>query len=201
LILEKGIEALEEMLVARDHMYSSVYTHKTSRIAEMMLLRAAQSSLDNIPGFESMVDAQLFAGLEKADHFSGEIFSRLLTRNLYKRAYTILCSDKASLEKFADISGKFTENSLEETLTKASGLSKGQVIADMPIAALSISEPRLKQINIRVLRKSHEEILLPEVSPLTKALLHKESSHMLLGIYCPPEHRVRVRKASQEILT
>src|SRR5207253_9982835 len=40
----KGLPALEGMLVARGLMYSSVYFHKTVRIAEEMLARAVERS-------------------------------------------------------------------------------------------------------------------------------------------------------------
>ena len=56
ILLEKGIDAIEEMLVARDHMYSAVYAHRTGRIAETMLLRAMELAVSSIEGWYEMSD-------------------------------------------------------------------------------------------------------------------------------------------------
>src|SRR5437762_14302681 len=55
----KGLPALEGMLVARGLMYSSVYFHKTVRIAKEMLARAVERSEASIAEIQQMVDHEL----------------------------------------------------------------------------------------------------------------------------------------------
>ncbi|MEW6070926.1 MAG: HD domain-containing protein, partial [Candidatus Thermoplasmatota archaeon] len=87
---KKGISAIEGMLVARGLMYSSVYFHKTVRIAEVMLARAVEKALElgKLKDITRMVDSELLAELEKAHSYCEEIVIRLKYRKLFKKAYS-----------------------------------------------------------------------------------------------------------------
>src|SRR5436189_184242 len=81
----KGLPALEGMLVARGLMYSSVYFHKTVRIAEQMLARAVERSEAPIGELQKMVDHELLGWLAHQGPLQREIALRLKYRKLYKR--------------------------------------------------------------------------------------------------------------------
>src|SRR6267378_8318355 len=68
----KGLPALEGMLVARGLMYSSVYFHKTVRIAEQMLARAVERSKTPIADIQKMVDHELLNWLMHQGPFQRE---------------------------------------------------------------------------------------------------------------------------------
>src|SRR5437879_7932479 len=89
----KGLPALEGMLVARGLMYSSVYFHKTVRIAEQMLARAVERSEAPIADIQKMVDHELLNWLVRQGPFQEETALRLKYRKLYKR---ILASNRKS---------------------------------------------------------------------------------------------------------
>ncbi|MDD2715820.1 MAG: HD domain-containing protein [Candidatus Wallbacteria bacterium] len=196
---EKGIEAIEEMLVAREHMYSSVYTHKTSRSAELMLLSAVRKAGARLGAFDSMVDAQLFSALENATPLGRDTVSRLLTRRLFKMAYA-LYNQPDLRSRLQAVSQKYSESDLEKIIAERAGISADQVIVDMPVEALKLGEPRLKKINITVLTKEMQEKPLQEVSTLIRSLLEKEGTNVILGVYCVPEKRKEVREAALEVL-
>src|SRR5213596_670827 len=82
----KGLPALEGMLVARGLMYSSVYFHKTVRIAEQMVSRAVERSKAPIASIQRMVDHELLGWLVEQGGFSREIALRIKYRKLFKRA-------------------------------------------------------------------------------------------------------------------
>ncbi len=90
----KGLPALEGMLVARGLMYSSVYFHKTVRIAEEMLARAVERSDAPIADIQKMVDHELLNWLVHQGPLQREIALRLKYRKLYKR---VLASDRDDL--------------------------------------------------------------------------------------------------------
>src|SRR5207253_2022906 len=69
----KGLPALEGMLVARGLMYSSVYFHKTVRIAEQMLARAVERSEAPIADIQKMVDHELLNWLVRQGPLQKEI--------------------------------------------------------------------------------------------------------------------------------
>src|SRR2546428_5506805 len=73
----KGLTALEGMLVARGLMYSSVYFHKTVRIAEEMLARAVERSDAPIADIQQMVDHALLNWLDQQGPLPRENVRRL----------------------------------------------------------------------------------------------------------------------------
>jgi len=200
LILEKGIEAIEEMLVARDHMYSSIYTHKTGRIAERMLLKACSSVKDKLKDFNFMIDAELLCKLREFGGFSSSIAERLVTRKLYKTAFVILSHEAIQKEKLLRLMENMTTDELEKELCNRCSLDCGQIIVDLPNTALELTEPRMRNINITVLTKNHEEYPLHSISELTNALLNKKAVQMILGIYTPEENRDIVKTEFKKLL-
>src|SRR5437879_450216 len=79
----KGLPALEGMLVARGLMYSSVYFHKTVRIAEEMLARAVERSDAPIADIQKMVDHELLNWLVHQGPLQRDIALRPKYRKLY----------------------------------------------------------------------------------------------------------------------
>src|SRR2546428_4703468 len=73
----KGLPALEGMLVARGLMYSSVYFHKTVRIADEMLARAVERSDAPIAEIQTMVDHELLNWLDQQGPLPRENVRRL----------------------------------------------------------------------------------------------------------------------------
>ncbi|MCK4444370.1 MAG: HD domain-containing protein, partial [Thermoplasmata archaeon] len=70
----KGLSALEGTFVARALMFSSVYFHKTVRIAELMLARAVEGWDDfDSTAIQRMVDAELMSSLIKNGGFQRDI--------------------------------------------------------------------------------------------------------------------------------
>ncbi len=95
---EGGLEAAESLLVARFTMFSTVYLHKTVRIASRMLQQAIVLALEgkdlDAKNATKMTDSEMLSLLcssQKAKEYA----SRLRQRRLYKRAYSL------SLEKLA----------------------------------------------------------------------------------------------------
>src|SRR5256712_7214813 len=72
------------MLVARGLMYSSVYFHKTVRIAEEMLARAVERSDAPIADIQKMVDHELLNWLAHQGPLHREIALRPIYPKVYK---------------------------------------------------------------------------------------------------------------------
>ncbi|MEM3543362.1 MAG: HD domain-containing protein [archaeon] len=186
--LEKGIEAIEDVLVARHHMYKAVYIHKTVRIADMMLLKAAQSCMDEIPDFYYYTDYELLMKLKNSKNdFAREMVTRILFRQLYKPAYLL----QPIAEKI-DILKKLVElgaQKIEDILCEKTGLKKGKIIVDLPVEVLKISEPRLKKVNLKIITKEDEIVDLYDISQIARALSQVEGSKYAFSVYCVPEYR------------
>jgi hypothetical protein len=100
-IEEGGLEAAESLLIARFMMFSAVYLHHTVRIATAMLNRALSLSIKDgtieADDFRSLTDDEAVAAMlrskEAKPHMEG-----ILSRNLYKEAFSFPASGKARKE-------------------------------------------------------------------------------------------------------
>ena len=88
LVIEsRGVPAIEHMLVARALMYTTVYFHKTVRIAELMLAKAAENlSKDEMSLARKQNDSGFLSVLKQHDERSRAMVTALKYRRLYKTA-------------------------------------------------------------------------------------------------------------------
>jgi putative nucleotidyltransferase with HDIG domain len=108
---EKGLAAAESLLVARFSMFTSVYLHKTVRIASRMLQEAVFIAVGE-GAFEpkealALGDAQMLSAL-CASPSAAAYVKRLSERRLFKKAYSFPVPKRKedAAELAAEISGK-----------------------------------------------------------------------------------------------
>src|SRR5206468_5662768 len=126
----KGLPALEGMLVARALMYSSVYFHKTVRIAEQMVARAVERSGSDIRDVQKMVDSELLQWLGAQGEFQREVALRIKYRKLYKRIWDrgrdeLTEEERKALLALADPPKR---RRAEDAICKRAGIPPGRAI-------------------------------------------------------------------------
>ncbi|MDD5778277.1 MAG: HD domain-containing protein [Candidatus Thermoplasmatota archaeon] len=194
-IAKKGVSALESMLVARALMYSSVYLHKTVRIAELMLVRAVERA----PPFDfsQMTDGETIQALKDMGPLQRDIALRLKYRQLFKRAYWRSLATLSGEEKkhLAELDTKQAENDI----ARRAGLDDGYVIVDVPGRDILLSEPRLRKMDLQVLE---EGTLSPlsQHTPLTNALQLRGITDWGIMVACPEDARDRVAEIAPGVL-
>jgi len=197
----KGLPALEGMLVARGLMYSSVYFHKTVRIAEQMIARAVERSEAPIAEIQKMVDHELLTWLVHQGPFQREIALRLKYRKLYKRALAYgreELSDRTR-ELLLSFKDPVARRRMEDRIAARAGLEPGQVIIDVPLPELLLSEPRIAQVDVPIL---DDGVAKPfsKVSPLGRALQMRQVVDWVVMVACPPEAVTKVRRSAAAAL-
>jgi hypothetical protein len=210
MIEKRGISALEGMLVARSLMYSSVYFHKTARIAEAMLCKAGEAlSTEDLLHVWKMSDGEILRYMKDTGGLAGDIATRLRFRNLYKTAYKI---ESESVQEDSDhandlrnsikkLSEKREKRRLETEIERRAGLKEGSVIIDIPDPSLTLSEPRLRRTDIKVLNE--KPVILSSISSLARALQRRPAIPWCLMISCPAEQikeiEVSVKRSLEDV--
>jgi len=192
---KKGLSALESMLVARSLMYSSVYLHKTVRIAELMLVRAVENTSFD---FSYMTDGQLMEKLRQMGGFQKDMMLRLTYRRLFKRAYakdfsTLTANEKEKIAEMEDV------GSIEKQIAEKAGLEEGYVIVDIPGRDILISEPRLQKLDVDIYDNGKIKAL-GEYTPLANALQMRGITEWAIMVCCPEEAREKVAKVAEKVL-
>ncbi len=198
IMMEKGLDAVEEMLVARDHMYSAVYAHRSGRIAETMLLRSMELALSSIEGWYEMTDGDLLARICTGGGVSAGLIEKIRYRDLYKTAFSIASRGEEPMrEALVQAIGATSRQEIEGLLTERCGFGPGELLVDMPLDVLAFSEPRLKRVELNILRKNGERSDLYTLSTLARALAEKDSSHTVFAVYTALENRERARAVTE----
>jgi hypothetical protein len=201
-VSKKGVGVLENILMARNLMYSSVYFHKTVRIAELMLAKAIEKIKDANPFvFFKMTDAEIMSDLKKRGKFQYEIATRLKYRKLFKQAFT---KSKSSLDKDSnEIIKKLEELNFrrekEREFEELLNLPSGHVIIDVPYFELLKAEPRIKQTDIPIVDQDKVK-RLDDFTPIAKAIKLREIPDWIVMIITDGKYKEIVSKNAENIL-
>jgi HD superfamily phosphohydrolase len=191
---KKGISALESLLVARALMYSSVYLHKTVRIAELMLVKAIKKiDFD----FSLLNDCELIEKLKNSGEYQKDIVSRLKYRKLFKKAFA-KSFDELN-EKERGILAEVNISDVEEEIARKVGIDDGYIIVDIPGKDILLSEPRIRKVDIKVIDDGKVKNL-GELTPLANALQARGITDWAIMVCCPEEYRREVEKYSNKII-
>lgn len=202
IISKKGIGVVENILMARTLMYSSVYFHKTVRIAELMLSKAIEMIDDKDPfTFFKMTDAELINYCNNIGGFQHQIATRLKYRKLFKQAYSAspqnLDEEQTKIVKNLENSKnrRQKEHELEDTLN----IPAGHIIIDVPYQELHLSEPRIDKTNIMIFDENKMKTL-DEFTPIAKAIRSRNITDWSIMIITDDRYREIVLEKASKIV-
>jgi len=207
MVEKRGISSLEGMLVARSLMYSSVYFHKTARIAESMLCRAGEYlPIETLEEIWKMSDGEVLRYMKDLEGLPGELATRLRFRKLYKSAFQVGSesvngeSEGAILlrERIRSLSDEKEGRRVEREIERRLEMPEGSVILDVPDPGLTLSEPRLRRTDIKVLAERPE--ILSRISSLARALQRRPPIPWCLMISCPERYREVVKALARDLV-
>ena len=198
-ITKGGIPAVEGMLVARGLMYSSVYFHKTARIAELMLTKAVDDLDEPLEDIYEMNDWELLSTLKAKGGFQEEIVDRLKYRRLYKRCYSLESEDIEDADGIdPETIGQIDQiRDLEKRIAGREHVDVDNVLVDVPHEELKLSEPRLTKTGIKILDQGKLSNL-SSYSPLARALQKRPTQPWALMVSCPAELRDDMERAAEK---
>ena len=201
-----GLSALEGMLVARGLMYSAVYFHRVTRVTEVMLSRAVERAGDSLPesiDLQRRVDAEIWGALDKAGDFSRDMITRLKYRNLLKVCLSRRKDDLSpeQIDKLASIANNLrARREVEDDIAFRSGLDPGYVAIDVPSVKLLLSEPRMAQVDVKVVGDDGKTRWLKEVTPMAEALRKRQVSQEAVYVMTLSGNEKRVAEVANQIL-
>ena len=201
-VQRKGVGVVENIFMARALMYSSVYFHKTVRIAELMLSKAIELMPDVQPfRVFKMTDGELLSSMSHGEPFQREIAIRLKYRRLYKQAFTV--SPQINTDHYRDVIKQMEnpevrrekEREIEEHL----GLSPGHIIIDVPVLELHQAEPRIDQMDI-VIEDKGDLLSLDTLTPVAQAIKSRVIPDWTLMVLTDEDHRKQVNEKVEHLL-
>jgi hypothetical protein len=201
-VRKKGVGVVENILMARALMYSSVYFHKTVRIAELMLSKAIEMISDAEPfGFFKKTDTELMNDLKRMGVFQHEIVTCLKYRKLFKQAYSASASnlDEQDIEIVKVLEDVKLRKEKEQELEESINIPAGHIIIDVPYQELHLAEPRMNQTDIMIVDED-EMKTLDEFTPVARAIRSRVVPDWVIMILTDEKYRDVVSKKAEKIL-
>jgi len=201
-VIRKGVGVVESILMARALMYSSIYFHKTVRIAELMLSKAIEMINCADPfDFFKMTDAELVSDMKKVGSFQYKIVTCLKYRKLFKQAYS------ASFPELNDQNINFIKNlenveprrEKEKEMEEILNIPAGHIIIDVPYRELHYTEPRIDQTDVVIIDENNIK-KLDEFTPVAGAIRSRAMTDWSVMIITDEKHRNIVSKNAEKIL-
>ena len=201
-VLKKGVGVVENILMARSLMYSSVYFHKTVRIAELMLSKAIELIDDKKPfNFFKMTDGEIIDDLKTIGNYQDEIVTRLKYRKLFKQAYALsgLNLDEGTIKTIRKLDDVKFRRKKELEFEESLDIPAGHIIIDAPFLELHQSEPRIENTDIIIIDENKAKTL-DEYTPVAKAIRLRPIPDWKVMIVTDEKYRDIVAKKAEEIL-
>lgn len=201
-MMRKGVSVVENILMARALMYSSVYFHRTVRIPELMLSKALEEIPDAEPfEFFRMTDAEIMVSLKTMGQFQQEIVARLKYRDLFKQAYASSVSDltKNQIKVVKSLEDASVRRQKEHELEDIFGIPRGHIIIDIPRPELLRAEPRINNTDIQVINQN-ELKSLDDFTPIAQAIRSRIAPDWALMLITDEKYRKPVAKKIKKIL-
>lgn len=199
-----GIVAAEGLMVSRVLMYSSVYLHKTVRIGDKMLEKAAEAAIESgadLSEIYLMDDSDIISLLSSAGGPAAEIVRSIRFRNLYKKSFVLYSNDlseddKAELVRFT---GYEARKSLEEQIANRAGLEKHEVIVDIPSKSTLLSKIKVGKTDV-LIDDGSKIRPVTSFSPLAKSLQTRNYFDWSIMVSAPEGKQEAVRKAAKGLI-
>jgi uncharacterized protein len=199
----KGVGVIENVLMARALMYSSVYFHKTVRIAELMLSKAFELIPDIKPfAFFSMTDGELIEVLKNNGLFQEKIVTRLKYRQLFKQAYHYLDQpddEDSKMDLIKQLENATYRRRIEQIFEETLDIPKGHIIIDVPSFDLHQAEPRIQEIDMPI-NDNGTIKALTHFTPVAKAIGMRSIPDWDIMIITDEPYRKKVNQYAEQLL-
>jgi hypothetical protein len=196
---ERGLRAVEGLLVARFLMIPTVYLHHASRIADAMFLKATEVAIEQgeleFQRLIRMDDYEVMSFFRSSRGYVRDIGERFDQRRLFKKALVKGWHDLTPTlrERVLALRHEVKKLSrIERELAEDAGIDYGYVLLDVP------PEPSYRELDALIAEEG-EIKRIEEVSPLVGVLKVAQKSHWSLGIYAPKEHLEKVKRVAANL--
>ncbi len=197
-----GITAAEGLMVSRSLMYTSVYFHETTRIAERMLVKAVEASGIDLSQMYLWTDSDLTHRVVESGGKSSNCIRRIMNRDINKKAFAVYSADmddeKASkLIPYASIEGA---ERLEQEIADQADLDVFNVCAELTTKANLQSKANIGKTDVSIMDDEGKVKSLTKFSPIARSLQARDPYGWAVLISAPSMMCEQVEKASRKVL-
>ena len=207
-VLKKGAESVVDMLGRRRLMFRSVYTHKTVRIAEMMMLKTVElgrKAVEQVVGgpFWQLTESEMETRLIDLGGVPQKLSHLIKFRKLYKIAFELESEKLFRTKKgtaFLNKLKRIGRHALEKELLQQTGLQEGALIVDFPAKGIGYAGSKLKTCPLKVVFENGRSQRLYTYSKELQDKSRLSITPIAFAVYASKKHRAAVARAAQRLM-
>jgi HD superfamily phosphohydrolase len=203
---ETALSALETFLLARLESFKTIYFHKASRAAQIMLVKALEKAeneayhlpFDSINDYLTLDDYSIWLMLKKCEA-SKEIIKDLENRKLLKCAYEriFFTQEKMVTSIFTN---EVVRHKIEEEIASKAKLNPEKVVIDIPsLPSVPYANAKLELMDIPVFVKGKfGEKISKKATELSRIINVMQAYMNIVRVYTEEQYRSKVAEASEK---
>ena len=197
-----GITAAEGLMVSRSLMYTSVYFHETTRIAERMLVKAVESSGIDLSQMYLWTEGELIDKVVSAGGKGSNCIRRILNRDINKKAFAIYSADMNDdiAKALLDYTDLYGQSRLEQEIADASGVDAFNIGAELTSKANLQSKTNIGKTDVSIIDDEGKVRSLTRFSPIARSLQARDPYGWAVLISAPSMFCESVEKAARKVL-
>lgn len=197
-----GVTAAEGLMVSRSLMYTSVYFHEVTRIAQRMVSKAVEEAGIDAADLHLLGDSDLESRIVAAGGRPSLEVRRVRSRRLDKKAFAIYSEqmDDSMSEVLMGYAGRNGSSLLEKEIADAAGLGWMDVCAEVTSKSNLQGKMSIGKTDVSIADESGKVRSLTRYSSIARALQSRDPYGWAVVIAAPQEHAEAVGRASRKVL-
>ncbi len=197
-----GVTAAEGLMVSRSLMYTAVYFHEATRIAQRMMTKAAYAADIEMGDLHLIGDSELEARVIGSGGRPSLEARRVRARRLDKRAFALYSEEMTdeAAEVLLGYAGRGGAERLESEIASAAGVDVMDVCAEVTSKSNLQGKISIGKTDVAIADGSGRVRSLSRYSPIARALQSRDPYGWAVIVAAPPEHVDAVSKASRKVL-
>jgi hypothetical protein len=197
-----GAVAAEGLMVSRSLMYTSVYFHETTRIAQRMLVKSVEASGLDLTDMHLWSDSDMVQMVEASGGKASNCIRRIRNRDLNKKAFVLYSADVTEdmvplLVEYASDKGV---SALEHEIADQCGVDEFNVGVEITSKSNLQSALNIGKTDVSVIDDEGKVRSLTRFSPIARALQSRNAYRWALLVSAPAPFKDQVEKASRKVL-
>ncbi|MBR4245314.1 MAG: HD domain-containing protein, partial [Candidatus Methanomethylophilaceae archaeon] len=198
-----GTVAAEGLMVSRSLMYTSVYFHETTRIAQKMLTKVVANSGLDLSEMYLWNDSDLIQKVVSSGGKSSNCMRRILNRDINKKAFAIYSADMTE-----DIASKLIEFTNKEGVRRLEQEIADQADVDVfHIGVETTSKTNLQnnmnigKTDVSIIDEEGKVRSLARFSPIARSLQARDPYSWAIMVSAPAPFKEQVERAARKVLS
>lgn len=197
-----GIVAAEGLMVSRSLMYTSVYFHETTRIAQKMMAKSVKESGVDVSDIYLWTDYDLIGKVIAAGGKSSNCMRRILNRDINKKAFAVYSTDMTDdiASRLIDYASEDGAAQLEQEIADQADVDVFNVGAEITPKSNLQSAINPGKTDVSIIDDEGKVRSLSRFSPIARSLQARNPYGWAILVSTPSMFRESVEKASKKVL-